>query len=88
VVFSWASNHARGIRVPAATGGACVCIIASDPQRLQHGAGVDIGTTHNSGQCDDGEFKLVTAAVAAEAAVERKEARRLLRRVRPVLSAE
>jgi hypothetical protein len=41
------------------------------------GSGVD-----DDGQCDDGEFKLDTAPVAAEAAVERKE----VRRVRPLLS--
>jgi hypothetical protein len=41
------------------------------------GSGVD-----DDGQCDDGEFKLDTASVAAEAAVERKE----VRRVRPLLS--
>jgi hypothetical protein len=41
------------------------------------GSGVD-----DDGQCDDGEFKLDTVSVVAEAAVERKE----VRRVRPLLS--
>jgi hypothetical protein len=41
------------------------------------GSGVD-----DDGQCDDVEFKLDTASVVAEAAVERKE----VRRVRPPLS--
>jgi hypothetical protein len=36
----------------------------------------------NNGQCDDGEFKLDAVAVADEAAVERKD----VRRVRPLLS--
>jgi hypothetical protein len=41
------------------------------------GSGVD-----DDGQCDGGEFELKTASVVAEAAVERKE----IRRVRPLLS--
>jgi hypothetical protein len=41
------------------------------------GSGVD-----DDGQCDDGGFELDTASVVSEAAVERKE----VRRVRPVLS--
>jgi hypothetical protein len=41
------------------------------------GSGVD-----DDGQCDDGEFKLDTVSVVSEAAVERKE----VRRVRPLLS--
>jgi hypothetical protein len=41
------------------------------------GSGVDA-----DGQCDDGEFKLDTGSVVAEAAVERKE----VRRARPLLS--
>jgi hypothetical protein len=38
------------------------------------------GVADGDGQCDDGEFKLDTAPVVAEAAVERKE----VRRVRPL----
>jgi hypothetical protein len=38
---------------------------------------------HDDGQCDDGGLKLETAAVAAEAVVERKDA---VRWTRPLLS--
>jgi hypothetical protein len=50
-------------------------------RQQQHscGSGVD-----DDGQCDDGGFKPGTASVVAEAAVERKE----VRRVRPLLSVE
>jgi hypothetical protein len=58
--------------VPSTTPASTQCTTSSSC-----GSGVN-----DDGQCDDGGFKLDTASVVAEAAVERKE----VRRVRPLLS--
>jgi hypothetical protein len=52
------------------------------PESTQYATSSSSSSGLDDGRCDDGEFALDSAAVAEEAAVERKE----VRRVRPLLS--